>query len=108
MLETTLVIWMGDFGRTPKINARSAKPGRDHFPRSFNAVLAGGGVSGGAVVGKTDPAGVEVADRPVTVPDLFATFCRSLGIDPTIENMAPAGRPIKLVDGGSPVGELFS
>ena len=105
MLADTLVIWMGEFGRTPRMNPRG---GRDHFPRSFNAVLAGGGVSGGAVVGKTDPAGVEVADRPVTVPDLFATFCRSLGIDPTIENMAPAGRPIKLVDGGSPVGELFS
>jgi hypothetical protein len=58
-------------------------------------------------VGRTDKAGVEVADRPVTVPDLFATFCRSLGIDPAVENMAPAGRPIKLVDGGTAVDELF-
>ncbi len=104
MLDDTLVIWMGEFGRTPKINPRG---GRDHFPRSFNAVLAGGGVTGGAVIGKTDDAGSEVTDRPVTVPDLFATFCKSMGIDPTIENMAPSGRPIKLVDGGNAVTELF-
>ena len=105
MLDDTLVIWMGEFGRSPKVNPRG---GRDHFPRSFNAVLAGGGVRGGAVVGKTDAQGVEVADRPVTVPDLFATFCKSMGIDPAIENMASTGRPIKLVDGGSAVSELFA
>jgi hypothetical protein len=104
MLADTLVIWMGEFGRTPQINARA---GRDHFPRSFNAVLAGGGVQGGRVIGSTDAAGVEVADRPVTVPDLFATFCRAMAIDPLIENMAPTGRPIRLVDGGEAVAELF-
>jgi uncharacterized protein (DUF1501 family) len=104
MLDDTLVIWMGEFGRTPKVNPRG---GRDHYPRSFNAVLAGGGVQGGAVVGKTDAQGAEVADRPVTVPDLFATFCTSMGIDPAIENMASSGRPIKLVDGGKAVSELF-
>jgi hypothetical protein len=105
MLDDTLVIWMGEFGRTPQVNPRG---GRDHFPRAFNALLAGGGVRGGQVVGRTDPAGVEVTDRPVTVPDLFATFCRSLGIDPAVENIAPTGRPIKLVDGGGPVAELFA
>ena len=104
LLDDTLVIWMGEFGRTPQVNPRG---GRDHFPRSFNAVLAGGGVGGGRVIGRTDKAGVEVADRPVTVPDLFATFCRSLGIDPTVENRSSSGRPIKLVDGGKAVGELF-
>jgi uncharacterized protein (DUF1501 family) len=104
MLDDTLVIWMGEFGRTPKVNPRG---GRDHYPRSFNAVLAGGGVQGGAVVGKTDAQGADVADRPVTVPDLFATFCTSMGIDPAIENMASSGRPIKLVDGGKAVSELF-
>ena len=103
-LDDTLVIWMGEFGRTPQVNPRG---GRDHFPRSFNALLAGGGVRGGQVVGRTDKAGVEVADRPVTVPDLFATFCRSLGIDPAVENMSPSGRPIKLVDGGTAVHEVF-
>ena len=104
MLDYTLVICMGEFGRTPQVNPRG---GRDHFPRSFNAVLAGGGIAGGAVVGKTDKAGVEVADRPVTVPDLFATFCASLGIDGTKENMSSSGRPIKLVDGGAAVRELL-
>jgi uncharacterized protein (DUF1501 family) len=104
MLDDTLVIWMGEFGRTPQVNPRG---GRDHFPRSFNAVLAGGGVAGGAIVGRTDKAGVEVADRPVTVPDLFATFCASLGIDGAKENMSSAGRPIKLVDGGAAVRELL-
>ncbi|MFM9058514.1 MAG: DUF1501 domain-containing protein [Planctomycetaceae bacterium] len=105
LIDDTLVIWMGEFGRTPQVNPRG---GRDHFPRSFNAVLAGGGVGGGRVIGRTDKAGVEVADRPVTVPDLFATFCRSLGIDPTVENTASSGRPIKLVDGGKAVEELFA
>ena len=104
MLDDTLVIWMGEFGRTPQVNPRG---GRDHFPRSFNAVLAGGGVRGGQVVGRTDNSGIEVADRPVTVPDLFATFCRSLGIDQQVENKAATGRPIKLVDGGTAVAELF-
>jgi hypothetical protein len=104
MLDDTLVIWMGEFGRTPQVNPRG---GRDHFPRSFNAVLAGGGIAGGAIVGRTDKAGVEVADRPVTVPDLFATFCASLGLDGTKENMSSSGRPIKLVDGGEAVRELL-
>lgn len=104
MLADTLVIWMGEFGRTPRVNPRA---GRDHFPRSFNAVLAGGGVQGGRAIGRVDAAGVEVADRPVTVPDLFATFCRSMTIDPAVENMAPTGRPIRLVDGGEAIEELF-
>ena len=104
MLDDTLVIWMGEFGRTPQVNPRG---GRDHFPRSFNAVLAGGGVKGGQVIGRTDTAGIEVTDRPVTIPDLFATFCKSLSIDPTVENMSPSGRPIKLVDGGKAVADLF-
>ena len=105
MLERTLVIWMGEFGRTPKINSRA---GRDHFPRAFNVALAGGGVRGGQVIGKTDAGGNEVVDRPVTVQDLFQSFCKSLRIDSEVENMSPAGRPIRIVDGGKPVDELFS
>jgi len=103
-LETTLVVWMGEFGRTPKINPRG---GRDHYPATFNVVLAGGGVRGGQVIGKTDDAGAEVVDRPVTVPDLFQSFCKSLAINPRTENMSSIGRPIKIVDGGKPVEELF-
>jgi hypothetical protein len=105
LLETTLVIWMGEFGRTPKINPRG---GRDHYPKAFNALLAGAGIRGGQVIGKTDAAGAEVTDRPVHVADLFQTFCKSLKINPQAENIAPNGRPIKIVDGGHPVSELFA
>lgn len=104
MLEKTLVVWMGEFGRTPRVNARS---GRDHYPKAFNAVLAGGGVRGGQVIGATDAGGAEVTDRPVTVNDLFRTIYHSLAIDADHENMSRIGRPIKLVDGGEVVGELF-
>ena len=105
LLDSTLVVWMGEFGRTPAVNARG---GRDHFPRAFNAALAGCGVRGGQVIGQTDGKGFEIEDRPVTVPDLFCTFCQALEIDPTHEYATPAGRPMKLVDGGEAVGELFS
>jgi hypothetical protein len=104
MLDRTLVIWMGEFGRTPRINPRA---GRDHFPRAFNVALAGGGVRGGQVVGETDAGGVEVANRPVTVSDLFRTIYTALGIDADHENMSRIGRPIKLVDGGEVVRELL-
>jgi hypothetical protein len=105
MLDRTLLIWMGEFGRTPKVNGRA---GRDHFPRVFNVALAGGGVRGGQVVGASSDDGTEVKDRPVAVNDLLATFCHALKIDPAKENMSPVGRPIKIVDGGTPVRELFA
>ena len=105
MLGKTLVVWMGEFGRTPRINPRG---GRDHYPRAFNAVLAGGGIRGGQVIGETDSGGNAVEKRPVTVPDLFQTICTSLVIDPAKENLSGIGRPIKIVDGGEPVKELLS
>ena len=105
LLDKTLVIWMGEFGRTPRINGNT---GRDHYPRAFNLAMAGAGIRGGRVIGKTSKEGTEVADRPVSVADLFCTWCHALKIDPRKENMSPLGRPIKLVDGGSPVSELFS
>ena len=104
LLDTTLVVWMGEFGRTPRINA---KTGRDHHPLSFNVALAGCGVQGGRVVGATDAEGTQVADRPVTVPDLFCTFCQALGIEPRKERMSALGRPLKIVESGSVVSELF-
>ncbi|MFO0948915.1 MAG: DUF1501 domain-containing protein [Planctomycetota bacterium] len=103
-LDDTLVVWMGEFGRTPRVNPRG---GRDHFPRAFNVAVAGGGMRGGTVIGKTSSDGSDVADRPVTVNDLFCTFCKSLGIDPNKENQSPLGRPMKIVDGGTPVNELL-
>lgn len=105
LLDSTLVIWMGEFGRTPRINPRA---GRDHYPRAFNVLLAGGGIRGGQVIGSTDESGTEVADRPVGPSDLLQTFCKSLQIDASFENIAPNGRPIKIVDGGVPVAELFA
>lgn len=105
MLDTTLVVWMGEFGRTPRVNGRG---GRDHYPKAFNVALAGGGVRGGQVIGRTDAAGADVTDRPVTVNDLFQTFCKSLKLDAKKENMSSIGRPIRVVDGGEPVNELFS
>jgi hypothetical protein len=104
MLEKTLVIWMGEFGRTPRINPNA---GRDHYPRAFNVALAGGGIKGGQVVGKTSAGGDQVTDRPVTVSDLFRTVYTTLGIDADHENMSRIGRPIKLVDGGEVVKELL-
>jgi uncharacterized protein (DUF1501 family) len=104
MLNRTLVIWMGEFGRTPRVNPNT---GRDHYPRAFNVALAGGGVKGGQVIGKTSDDGTDVKERPVTVADLFCTFCQALKINPRKENIGTLGRPMKIVDGGSPVKELF-
>ena len=104
MLASTLVVWMGEFGRTPKINPRA---GRDHFPRAFNVALAGGGARGGQVIGKTDAGGEEVTERPIAVSDLFYSLCKSMQIDPAKENQSSIGRPIKLVDGGKPIKNLF-
>ena len=104
MLDDTLVLWTGEFGRTPKVNARG---GRDHYPRAFNCALAGGGVRGGQVVGATTPDGTAVADRPVSVNDLLRTCCASLGVDADHEHLSPLGRPLRVVDGGAVVGELL-
>jgi hypothetical protein len=104
MLDRTLVVWMGEFGRTPRINPRG---GRDHYPKAFSAVLAGGGVKGGQVVGATSASGEEVRDRPIGVPDLLRTICHSLKVDADKENMSNVGRPLKVVDGGAVVNEAF-
>lgn len=105
MLERTLVIWMGEFGRTPRINPRT---GRDHYPRAFNAALAGCGIKGGQALGETSAEGTDVKNRPVTVPDLFCTFYDALKINARKENMSSLGRPIKIMDGGKSVKELFA
>jgi hypothetical protein len=105
LLDSTLVIWTGEFGRTPRINPNS---GRDHFPRAFTSILAGGGVKGGQVIGSTDAGGDAVADRPVTVNDFLRTACHSLNIDANKQNMSSIGRPITIVDGGEVVKEAFA
>jgi hypothetical protein len=95
LLDTTMVVWMGEFGRTPKINDNT---GRDHFPVAWTNVLSGGGIKGGQVIGKTSDDAMTVADRPVTVQDMFATMAMALGIDPAKTNMSNIGRPIPIAD----------
>ncbi len=104
LLDRTLVIWMGEFGRMPRINLTA---GRDHYPQAWNVALAGAGVRGGQVIGATDKDGVEVVERPVSVPDLFCTFCKALGIDPRKENQSNVGRPLAIVETGKAVEEVF-
>ena len=104
LLESTLVLVIGDFGRTPKINFSA---GRDHWPRGFSVALAGAGIKGGRVIGKTDKVAGEPVDRPVTIEDLAATVYKSLGIDYT-KNYHANGRPVTIVKDGEPVMELFS
>ena len=104
LLESTMVVWMGEFGRTPRINQNA---GRDHWPRSWSIVMGGGGLKGGKAVGATDKDGVDIVDRPVGVMDVVATMTQAMGIDPKTQYTTPRGRPIKVVDGGKPITELI-
>jgi hypothetical protein len=104
LLRETLVVWMGDFGRTPRINE---KGGRDHHPACSSVLLAGGGIKPGQVVGATDADGAEVRDRPVTVPDLYRTIAHLLDLNPDKQRTSPAGRPIKTVEAGAPVAGVI-
>jgi hypothetical protein len=103
LLDKTMVVWMGEFGRTPRINQNG---GRDHWPRSWSIVMGGGGLKGGQLVGATDKDGVEIVDREVGVMDVIATMARGIGIDVDTQYTTPNGRPIKVVDGGQPIKEL--
>jgi hypothetical protein len=105
LLDSTLVIWMGEFGRTPKVNEQA---GRDHYARAWSTVLMGGGVRGGQVIGRTDRDGAAVVERPVSPADFVATVCALLGIDTKRIFDGPGGRTIPLLDGGAqPIGELL-
>jgi uncharacterized protein (DUF1501 family) len=105
LLESTMVIWMGEFGRTPKINTTN---GRDHFPDAWSVALGGGSIAGGQVIGETTPDGSEVKDRPVIAAEFFATVLESLGIPASSSNQM-GDRPIPIVDeGGNPIKELLA
>ncbi len=101
LLDSTLIVWMGEFGRTPNINTRGANPGRDHFPRAWSLAMFGAGLKG-TVVGKTDKEGASVAERPTTAQDFLATVCELMGIDHTKKNETPTGRPIQIVEKPKP------
>jgi hypothetical protein len=102
LLETTLVIWMGEFGRTPG-------HGRNHYARAWSTVMAGAGVKGGQVIGKTDARGNDVTERAVSAPDFMATVCKALGIDHTRNFTARGGRPVpKVAKEAKVVTQLFA
>jgi hypothetical protein len=107
LLDTTLVIWMGEFGRTPKI--AKERTGRDHFQMAWSTVLSGGGIKGGQAVGKTSASGEKVEERPVPVNDFMATVCSALGIKHDKTNPSNVGRPIKIADtGAKPIEEVIA
>ncbi len=103
LLDKTLVLWAGEFGRTPKINPAG---GRDHWPTGFSVALAGGGVRGGALVGSTDPTGSDKPTDPVTVADLHATVLSAVGIEFAKVNQTPIGRTVKFSEGRPVEGVL--
>src|SRR5436309_6985755 len=110
LLDTTLVIAMGEFGRTPAINPNL---GRDHWPNCWSLALSGGGIKTGQVVGSSDEKGYNVASRVVTMGDLYATIYKALGIDWRKEYMSPIGRPVKIANSledrtGEPIRELLA
>jgi uncharacterized protein (DUF1501 family) len=105
LLETTLVVLCSEFGRGPKINSNG---GRDHHPRVFSTLLAGGGIKGGYVHGSSDAEGNAVAEAEVTVPDFLATVGWSLGLPLTEEAFSTSGRPFTVSNKGKPVMDLFA
>lgn len=106
MLDSTLIVWLGEFGRTPRINPQG---GRDHFPNAWSTVLCGGGIRGGQAYGRTSPDGTTVeCDRPTSVPDFIATVCHTLGLDASRQNLSNTGRPIRMADVGARPIEAIS
>jgi hypothetical protein len=104
LLESTTIVWLGEFGRTPAINRAG---GRDHFPNAWTCAFAGGGIAGGQAYGKTSDDGMEVIDKPTQVGDVLATLCRAVGVDPGTQNISELGRPIRIAE-GQPIAEILS
>jgi uncharacterized protein (DUF1501 family) len=106
LLDSTLIVWMGEFGRTPLINGQQ---GRDHWANSWTAVLGGGGIKGGQVIGKTSKDGTTVEERPVKVEDFLGTVATALGIDPAKQNNSNVNRPIRIVEPtAKPIKEVLA
>jgi hypothetical protein len=104
MLEETMIIWMGEFGRTPKVNMTG---GRDHWPKVMSVVMAGGGLKGGVAVGKSNAKGEEPAERPIRPEDIAFTLFEGLSIDPGKVYHTPTGRPIRVAQDGQAIKELL-
>jgi hypothetical protein len=105
MLADTMVILMGEFGRTPKINVGQ---GRDHWTKCWSACLSGGGIAGGRVIGKTNENGTDITERPVSVADFYATIYKCFGVNPDKKYMGPGSRPTRILEGGDVVKELLA
>ena len=105
LLGSTIVACMGEFGRTPNINAND---GRDHYPQVWSALVAGGGFRAGKVIGQTDPTGSKIIGTPQSVPNLMATLTSQLGLNPDKEVTSPIGRPIAISDKGEVIKELVT
>ena len=105
LLEDTLVVLATEFGRTPKINQNT---GRDHYPKAFSCLLAGGGIKGGIVHGATDDQGGEVVDGEVSIPDFNATIAHALGLPQDEVIMSESGRPFTVASKGKPIVGLFA
>jgi uncharacterized protein (DUF1501 family) len=102
--ENTVVVWMGEFGRTPRINQNA---GRDHWARCWSVVLGGGALKGGQVIGATTKDGMDVLDSPYSVGDLFATLYKGIGIDPNLQIRDTIGRPHGISgENGAPIPSL--
>jgi len=104
LLASTLVVCMGEFGRSPKVNSMA---GRDHWGHAASLIFAGGGVQPGRVIGRTDDQGAHVTERPVSPGDVAATIYQAVGVDPTNLLMTPENRPVAILDEGTPIAELF-
>ena len=104
LFESTAIMVAGEFGRTPQINGQG---GRDHWARAMFALMAGGDIRGGQVIGETDAKAAEPKNESVSPEDLAASFFQNIGIDPQMEFQANVGRPITLVRDGNPIGRLF-
>lgn len=105
LLEDTVVMWMGEFGRTPRINGNA---GRDHWARSWSVVVGGGGIKGGQAVGETDADGTSVITEPYTSQDMMASVCHALGISLETTFTSLSGRPMKIANSGKVIKELFA
>ena len=104
LFESTAIMVAGEFGRTPQLNGQG---GRDHWARAMFALMAGGDIRGGQVIGETDTKAAEPKNESVSPEDLAASFFQNIGIDPKMEFQANGGRPITLVRDGNPIGRLF-
>lgn len=105
LLQDTVIVWMGEFGRTPRINADA---GRDHWARAWSVVVGGGGIKGGQAVGGTNEDGTEIIGDPYSSEDLMASVCQALGISLETTFTSKNGRPMKIANSGKIIKELFS